>query len=328
MQTIPLILNILNFSFNIFSISIYFGIILTIFKHQRVVKDIPLMLTYNTCFAAFLACLTVCFMAISNFTNGFLIYSYDFCIFWGLLYDIFVCSIYHSYYLQAFYRLCRVVFYKKKFLLNHRLFIILILGQWFIAILILLPPIIFHWYQMLANEYYCLVPYTNYVAETYHISAIYLMPIVFIVVAYVWIANFIRSTSRTTTTLLGAHQRQRNQRDLTVIKRIATLISILVALRFPTIIFMIAAHIQGYLYVYTFGIVGLITSLCMIIIGCMMIYITPQLRNYFLNFISRNTPINTQRVLRQQSTVPTTGGVQQNQVSSTRANANVLPVIP
>jgi len=26
--------------------------------------------------------------------------------------------------------------------------------------------------------------------------------------------------------------------------------------------------------------------------------------------------------------VPTTGGVQQNQVSSTRANANVLPVIP
>jgi hypothetical protein len=93
-------------------------------------------------------------------------------------------------------------------------------------------------------------------------------------------------------------------------KRIVVLISILVVLRFPTIIFMIYAVIVGHLYPLTYGIVGLITSVCMIIIGLMMIHITPHLRNNLLIFsIYRDSRVHTQQTLQQRLTIPvTTGG--------------------
>jgi hypothetical protein len=111
-------------------------------------------------------------------------------------------------------------------------------------------------------------------------------------------------------TILAANQRQRNLRDLTVIERIVVLISILVALRFPTIVFMIYAVIVGHLYPLTFGIVGLITSVCMIFIGLMMIHITPHLRNnLFFYTIYRNNRVHTQQTFQQRLTIPTmTGG--------------------
>ena len=79
-----------------------------------------------------------------------------------------------------------------------------------------------------------------------------MIPLICIAIVYVWITIFIRNSSRTASIILATNQRQRNLRDLTVIKRIVILISILVALRFPTIIFMIYAAVIGYLYPYTF----------------------------------------------------------------------------
>jgi hypothetical protein len=181
----------------------------------------------------------------------------------------------------------------------------LIIGQWSFTVLILLPPIFLKWYTRLPTEEYCLVPYTNLLAESYHITMIYIIPLTCIITVYIWITMFIRHSSRTAVVVLATNQRQRNLRDLTIIKRIVILISVLVALRFPTIIFMIYAAIVGHLYPYTFSIVGLITSACMIFIGLMMIHITPQLREKLFPFlIYRDNRIHTQ-TLQQRLTVPT-----------------------
>jgi hypothetical protein len=252
-------------------------------------------------------------MISSNLSTGFLTFNHEFCCIWGLFYDIFECSVYHSYYLQAFYRLCRVVFYKKKSLLSHSLFMMLIIGQWSITILILLPPICLSWYVRLPTDEYCLVPYTNLLAESYHIVMIYMIPLIFITTVYIWIATFIRYSSHASSIILAINQRQRNLRDLTVIKRIIILISVLVALRFPTVIFMIYAVIVGHLYRFTFSIVGLITSVCMIFIGLMMIQITPQLRNnHFVLSIYRGNRVHTQQTFQQRLTLPTTSTDHQN----------------
>ncbi|CAF2925720.1 unnamed protein product [Rotaria sp. Silwood2] len=87
-----------------------------------------------------------------------------------------------------------------------------------------------------------------------------------------------RRSTRASTLIIAVIQRQRNQRDLTVIKRIIMLIGILIALRFPTIIFMIYAVMFGQTYPLTYGIVGIITSACLIFIGIATIYTTPPLR--------------------------------------------------
>jgi len=183
----------------------------------------------------------------------------------------------------------------------------LIIGQWLLTIFILLPPIFLHWYVRLSTDEYCLVPYIDLLAESYHITLIYMIPLVCIATIYIWITVFIRDSSRTRLIILATNQRQRNLRDLTVIKRIVILISILVVLRFPTVIFMINAASVGHMYPYTFGIVGLITSLCMIFIGLMMIHITPQLRkNLSICVIYRGNQVNTTHSLPQRLTVPST----------------------
>ncbi|CAF0958420.1 unnamed protein product [Didymodactylos carnosus] len=235
-------------------------------------------------------------MTSSNLFTGFLIYNLDFCCAWGLLYDMFECSIYHSYCLQAFYRLCRVVFYNKKSLLSYLLYIILIIGQWLLTFFLLLPPVFLKWYSQLPAEKYCLVPYTDINAEIYHIIILYIIPLVCITTTYLWITIFIHRSSYISL-ITAVKQRQRNLRDLTVIKRIIILILMLVVLRFPTIIFMIHAATIGHLYSLTYDIVGLITSTCLIFVGLITIHITPQLRkNISISLIHRNNRLHVQQI--------------------------------
>ncbi|CAF4058101.1 unnamed protein product [Rotaria sordida] len=284
MFSIATFLGIVNLCLVIIAILIFLLIFIIIFTHHEELNDISLVLTCNTCLAAFLTCITEFFMTISNLTTGFLNYNLYFCYGWGLLYDIFECSIYHSYCLQAFFRLCRVVFYKKKSLLSFSLYYILIIGQWLISIGLFIPTILLQWYIHLPTETYCLVPYTDIGASTYLIIILYLIPLVSISLIYVWITKFIRSSAHPTTLIIVAKQRQRNLRDLTIIKRIVILILILIVLRCPTIIFIIYGVIARHLYSLTYSIVGLITSAFLTIIGLITIDITPQLKKNILMF--------------------------------------------
>ena len=295
MASTALILSILTCTLNFIAIFIFFFIIILGILCRRDMRDISLVLTYNTCVAALLTCLAVSIMITSNLSSGFLTFNFTFCCIWGLMYDMCQCSIYHSFYLQAFYRLCRVIFYKKKSLLSYSLFLSLIFVQWSLTIIILLPPFFLGWYTRLQYEQYCLVPYLNYGAELYHIMILYAIPIVCISGTYIAITRYIRKSSRQPTMILAVNQQQRNLRDLTVMKRILALISVLIALRGPTVIFMIYAIINGQLYPYTFSIVGLITALCMIFMGLMLIHITPQLRkNQLVSMVYRDNRIETQ----------------------------------
>ena len=173
-----LILGVLNWSLVFVAIFLYALIFLMVYRSRRELKDISLLLTCNTCLAALLTCLTVSVMISSNLFWPFLLVDMKFCFAWGLFYDIFECSIYHSYCLQAFYRLCRVVFYKKRFLLSYNLYLILIVVQWSWILALLIPPVFVNWYARLPTENYCLVPYTYIVAEVYHILVLYLIPLV------------------------------------------------------------------------------------------------------------------------------------------------------
>jgi hypothetical protein len=253
-------------------------------SRQELCRDISLLLTSDTCLAAFLLCIASCVMISSNLFYGFLLHNKNFCHAWGLFYDISECSVYYSYCLQAFYRLCRIVFYKKKFLLSYSLYVILIIGQWIVELILLLPPVFIKWYTRLPTEKYCLIPYTYIGPEIYHILLLYFIPLICLIIIYRWITTYMRRISRTPTLIIATTQRFRNQRDLIVIKRILILISILIVLRLPTVIFMIHGAITGSLYPLTYGIVGLITSVCMILIGIITIYFTSQLRKQVFGF--------------------------------------------
>jgi hypothetical protein len=314
------ILGITNACLGLIATSVFSFILILGMKFCQNRGDISLMLTYNTCLAALLTCLTAFVMISSNLSNGFLAFNLDFCQIWGLLYDIAQCSIYHSYYLQALYRLCRVVFHKKRSLQSFSLYLVLIVSQWALAIAVLLPPLFLHWYVKIGTESFCLVPYTELAAEMYHIAILYAIPMICIVTIYIWITVFIRNTIRLTVQTLTSNQRRRNLRDHTIIKRIIMMVSTLVVLRFPTVVFMIYAVIVGRLYPFTFAIVGVITSFCLILIGLITFYITPKLRSLLLLLLNgTDNRVHTMEGLQRRLAVVTTSGSHTTPIPRVRA---------
>ncbi|CAF4194118.1 unnamed protein product [Adineta steineri] len=153
----------------------------------------------------------------------------------------------------------------------------------------LLPPVFVGWYIHIPTETFCLVPYTYVGPEVYHILILYLIPIVSLTIVYIWITTDIRRVSQTPNLAVAAIQRQRNQRDLTVIKRILAIMGILIVLRFPTIIFMVYGIVAGSLYPLTYGIVGIITAFCLIFIGIITIKTTSYLEKQVLGYFFPQT---------------------------------------
>ncbi|CAF0967914.1 unnamed protein product [Rotaria sordida] len=299
------VLSIFNWCAVFICILVFLSIFLIIYKCRQELRDASLLLTCNSCFATLLTCITMWIMTSSNLFTGFLLYNMKFCVAWGVFYDIFECAIYFSYCLQAFYRLCRIVFYTKKFLTSFSLNFILIICQWLLIFAFLIPPGFINWYARLPTENFCLIPYTSVIPEIYHILVLYLIPLICIGTIYIWITRFMRQTSQASTLVIAVIQRQRNQRDLTVIKRIIMLIGVLIVLRFPTIIFMIYAIIVGYTYSLTYGIVGVTTSTCLIFIGFSTIYTTPQLRKRIHDyFVHGNNRVQSERIAMNQVGAP------------------------
>ena len=145
----------------------------------------------------------------------------------GLIYDVCECGIYYSYFLQAIFRLFRIVFYQKRILVNYNLYQVLILLQWTINLVCLLPPFFCHWYVNLPTEHYCLVPYTPIGPAIYQMITLYLIPMICIATIYIWISFYIRRSSHAVTNILSGNQKRRNDRDLAMIQRLILMIIIL-----------------------------------------------------------------------------------------------------
>ncbi|CAF1084821.1 unnamed protein product [Adineta steineri] len=286
MLTASLIFGITNWSLALISIIIFFFIFIIfaqIIREERA-SDVSIILVLNTCFASVLTSFAVVVMVSSNIFSPFLLINPSFCNVFGLLYDIFECSIYYSYCLQAFYRLCRVIYYKKKILLSYDLYKVLVLVQWLVTIILILPTYFFKWYIHLPTEKYCLIPYTNIIGSIYLIIFLYSIPLFTIIMVYVLITRHIRSPN-----IIRMQERQRNLRDLTVIKRIIICVLMLVVLRFPTIIFIIYGVVNGELFFLTYAIVGFVTGICLILIGLITIITTNKIKKSIMNFFNYNT---------------------------------------
>lgn len=307
MSIAHIILSILSICFIFISILIFFFIFFLIYKSRQELQDVSILLICNSCLASLLTCLTIGLMISSNLKTKFLIKNLRLCYACGLLYDIFECSIYYSYCIQAIYRLCRIIFYHQTFMISYIFYIILTISHWLLVLALLLPPIFFKWYVRLQTENYCLIPYDNITGEIYHIVIVYTIPLICISVTYAWIIQFIRYSSRTLSISITTRQRQRNLNDLTIVENIVISISILVLLRFPTIIFMIHGILIGEVYYLTYSIVGLITAICLLFISLITIYtIQPLKKKFIFMFCHRRSYIHTKNSSMDMSQTPVT----------------------
>jgi hypothetical protein len=207
-------------------------IILIFIRIRSIKSNVPLLLTCNTYFNALLVSSIMVLMYSYNL-QGNLDPSISFSGRWCQIRTYFThvcfCALYHSFVLQAIFRLSRIVFYRHKILQSFGVFILTIIIQWILSFLFILPNLLLGDFQYLPLEYNCWIAFQNIRGLIMVMLTIYNNPLFIIFTIY---TQIIRYTHRKAHIL--QRRRKSNKRDITILKRIVILNFIIIGIGLPT----------------------------------------------------------------------------------------------
>jgi hypothetical protein len=200
----------------------------------------------------------------------------------GFLIHGVLCVLYDSYILQAIYRLFRVVFYRYKHLHTFSLYCFIIFIQSLFGLISISFVFIRGNVIYLPTEYYCQTPFTNISAIVYVAFRIFFLPILVIAIVYMCLLNHIRQKSN-----ICRRRSKHNRRNLIVIRQILLMLTNLILLGLPSIIFLIIFIFTGYLVPITYRIGWLSVSFSLVFLAYMLIQLTRPLRKTMRKFFRR-----------------------------------------
>ena len=167
-----IILNFITLINSIVTTVICLLILLLIIIYHRQSHSVPLLLACHTCITLLTTSLILASMITSSLF-GFMRVTLEehgntkWCRWRGFLIHGMLCVLYDSYVLQAIYRLCRVVFYRRKCLHSFPLYCLLLIIESIFGIISISPVLIRNDVIYLQSEYYCQTPFTNIPAIGY-----------------------------------------------------------------------------------------------------------------------------------------------------------------
>ncbi|CAF3636534.1 unnamed protein product [Rotaria sp. Silwood1] len=292
---INIFLNLLTLINSILTILICSLIFLLIIISHRRSRSVPVLLAGNTCSTLFISAFMLASMAnasLFGYMNIVLEQHNNtiWCRLRGFFIHGFLCALYDSYILQATYRLCRVVFYRHKQLHSFPLYSILVPIESLFGIVSISPVLLRGDVIYLRSEYYCQTPFTNISAITYIAIRLFLLPILFITLIYLCLLKYVRQSNLSSITINDNHQRRskQNKRDLIVIRRILLMLSILILLGLPSMIFLTIFMFTGHLIYVTYRIGWLSVSFSLIFLAYMLIRLTDPLKKTVRRYVKQN----------------------------------------
>ena len=256
---------------------------LVCYKHRRSSINTVILLSCNTYPAIMIGSLTIIDMYAHNL-YGDLYVNVSFDNWWCYLRFYFLlvalCSIYQSYLLQAFFHLFRVVFFKLKQLRNTRFIVRLIVIQWLLSFILILPSLIFNHFEYLPRHYHCQIIFENLDGLMLVAFPVYYFPMITIGLIYVSIIWYTRWKTRS---MFQQRQRRSSRRDLIVLRRITLLVSLLWALSFPNTILWLLYISTGHLFPLSYHLQWLTFAISLVVLPFASAYLTPQLRKSLKN---------------------------------------------
>ncbi|CAF1392397.1 unnamed protein product [Adineta steineri] len=222
------------------------------------------------------------------------LYGYDFnsswCIFSEYLISILISSLYWAFVNQALFRLGRVVYPTIRWLQSYRLYIILPLIELISSCILMSLVVFLHDVVYSPENYYCFVPFTRVFSELWLALHSYGSQIGVLLFIYIRITIFLRRQTNTPTLIV----KQRQDRDLLVIRRILITVALLISLGVPGIVFLVKSFITNTDDFLTFPFVFFFISISMIGVCISTIIFTPQLKMIVVKIIQHNrvVPLN------------------------------------
>ncbi|CAF1488102.1 unnamed protein product [Adineta steineri] len=210
----------------------------------------------------------------------------------GYLAIILLSMLYMNFLNQAFYRLIRIAYSQHRRFQSVKLYIILPIIQIIIVTSILLCVLIpLNGVTYLRNDHFCYPTFTNIPGVLSTAIVAYIGPFCCILFIYVHITRFIHQQGNIQTLII----KQRQSRDLLIIRRILIIVSLLVILGIPgmTLIFMFIITGEEYPLLARISLFPISVSQAGLSVA--LLFSIPQLKNIVLNLqlkTSTVTPVN------------------------------------
>lgn len=281
-------MNTIALIFSVFILTLLIGniigsccILMLIFRCRRPLrKNIPVVLTCNAFISILIQSLSLMASytttAYGDFNKNISMNSlWCFIQFYVLLFTS--SSVNYSYCTQAFFRLFRVVFFRRKVLQTFHFTLLMILIQWIVGLISIFPTIFSNIVDYVSDLSICLIPYDNIVGYVMLFSMLYFLPIIIVMLIYLSIVQYIRRT------IITEQRRQRaNRRDATILRRIIIVYFASLMAGLPTIIVLIIYWITRNSFFYTNRIQVLCLGLSLILETSALAITTPSIRSLLI----------------------------------------------
>ncbi|CAF4194569.1 unnamed protein product, partial [Adineta steineri] len=209
----------------------------------------------------------------------------------GYLAIVMLGMLYMTFVNQAFYRLIRIVYSQNRWFQSLKLYIMLPIIEIIVVTSILLCVLIpLNGVTYFPNDYFCYPIYTNIPGILSAAVVAYIGPFCCILFIYIYITRFIHQQGNIQTLVI----KQRQVRDLLIIRRILIIVSFLLILGIPAMTLIFMFIITGEEYPLLGRIVFLPVSVSEAGLSIALLFCIPQLKNIVLNLriIRKVMPVN------------------------------------
>ncbi|CAF4261509.1 unnamed protein product, partial [Adineta steineri] len=204
----------------------------------------------------------------------------------GYLAIIIFGMLYMNFLNQALYRLIRIVYSQNRWFLSLKLYIILPIIEIIIITPILLSVLIpLNGVTYLPNDYFCYATFTNIPGVLCAAVVVYMCPLCCISFIYMHITKFIRQQGNIQTLII----KQRQARDLLIIRRILIIVSLLLILGIPALVLVFMFIITGEEYPLLTRISFFPVNVSQAGLSVALLFSIPQLKNIILNLRTTKT---------------------------------------
>ena len=196
-------------------------IIYHLFKTRNSPNRVVLLLTANM----YLALVFSCILTLQQYAHVLPEYLYQlmslndgiYCQIRAYFQWVSICGIFYSNSLQSIYRLCRIVFHTKQSLQSFQLYQILIIIQWMICFLIMIPALLLGDFEYLVNDYLCQIDYSNVRSILLYGTLSYSIPMFITAGCYVYTLRNMRRGNNNLIHTMTRIQQMNARRDLNCI---------------------------------------------------------------------------------------------------------------
>jgi hypothetical protein len=148
--------------------------------------------------------------------------------------------------------------------------------QWILSFIFILPALLIDNFQYLTLEYNCWISFENIRGLLILITIIYGSSTSIISLMYMYIIRYVHQSNNVQQT-----RRNANKRDLTILKRLVILVSVIVGLGFPTVAVIFIYVCTNYVVPLAYHIQGVSLSIGALTTSISLAFVTPQIQELF-----------------------------------------------